>query len=537
MREKKKLKLKKFNLHPITSIIIMIFLTVIISGIFSWLEVQATYSRINPATNQLENVLITVENLFSYDGLKFIISNAARNFISFTPLSTLLIALIGVSVAQATGFFDTLIKRHFVKLNNQFITFMLIFVATISSIINDVGYVILIPLGAIIFLANNRNPLAGIIAAFSGVAFGYGATIFVGSMEVNLIPITSQAASLIDTTLMEGVSHISLTSNLFIIIATSLILSIVGTLVIEKIIIPKLGRYKEKTDLSETTTNLQVVDIEEEEQKKLETELREKKGLRNALIAGIIILFIFIYSLIPGLPFSGILLDMEQKAYVDQLFGTNAYFQDGFTYLVSIFFLVTGIAYGKGAKTFKNDKELFNKTGEVMKDIGSIVVMIFFASQLVAIFRQTNIGNIITAWGANIISNLSFTGIPLILLVLVVIAVVNLFATTPVLKWNILAPVVVPCLMQSNITPQFAQFILRAGDSMTKGLTPLLAYFIIYVAYLNIYNKKRDTPITIKQSIAWIAPYGGIMCIAWILIIVGWYLIGLPIGPGVFPTA
>ena len=172
-----------------------------------------------------------------------------------------------------------------------------------------------------------------------------------------------------------------------------------------------------------------------------------------------------------------------------------------------------------------------------MKDVGNLVILIFFASQLVSIFRQTNLGTIITAWGANIISNLSFTGIPLVILILVVIAITNFFATTPVLKWNILAPVVVPSLMQSNISPQFAQFILRAGDSMTKGLTPLLAFFVIYVGYLNIYNRKKENPITIKQSLSWLLPYGAIISITWILIVLGWYLIGLPIGPGVFPTA
>lgn len=233
MKAKKKLKLKKIYLHPVTAIILLIALVIVLSAVLSFFEMQATYSTVNPVTNQLESNLVTVENLLNYDGLKYMISNAARNFISFTPLSTLLVALLGVSVAQATGLFDTFIKRHMVKLDNKKITFLLIFLATISSLINDVGYVILIPLGAILFMANGRNPLTGIIASFGGVAFGYGATIFVGSMEVNLIPATTSAARLIDPT-----SHISLTSNLFIIIATSVILSIVGTIVIEKIIAP-----------------------------------------------------------------------------------------------------------------------------------------------------------------------------------------------------------------------------------------------------------------------------------------------------------
>ncbi len=140
--------------------------TVILSGIFSVLGIQASYSTINSSNNQLENVLVTVENLFSYDGLKYIISNAARNFISFTTLSTLLISLIGVSIASASGLFDTFIKKYMAKMSNFQITFLLIFVATISSLINEVGYTILIPLGAILFKAVGRNPMAGVVAAF-----------------------------------------------------------------------------------------------------------------------------------------------------------------------------------------------------------------------------------------------------------------------------------------------------------------------------------------------------------------------------------
>lgn len=527
MKEKRKLKLKKFYLHPITIFILLTLLTVIMSGIFSVLGIQASYSTINSSNNQLENVLVTVENLFSYDGLKYIISNASRNFISFTTLSTLLISLIGVSIASASGLFDTFIKKYMSKMSNFQITFLLIFIATISSLINEVGYTILIPLGAILFKAVGRNPMAGIVAAFAGVAFGYGATVFVGSMEVNLISITTQAAYLVDPT-----THVSLTSNLFIIIASSIILSIVGTFVMEKLIIPKIGRIHEKKDLATSEYSLVSID----EQARLEQELLEKKGLRHALIAALIVAFIFIYSIIPGLPLSGMLLDMEETTYLGQLFGSNSYFQDGFTYMVSIFFMVTGLVYGFSSKTFKNDKDVAYKAGAYLSDIGSLIMTIFFAAQFIAIFRHTNIGTIITAWGANIIGSVNFTGIPLILLVLLVIAVVSLFSTTPVAKWTIMAPVVVPILMQSNISPQFAQFILRAGDSMTKGYTPLLAFFVIYVGYLNIYNPKKEKPITIGMALRWLTPYCLIIGLTWILITVGWYLIGLPIGPGVYPT-
>lgn len=527
MSTKKKMKLKKFSFHPITTFILMIIGVVFLSWVLSMLQFQATYTIVRPENLELESVFVTVKNLFNYDGIKYIISNAASNFASFTPLVSLLIALIGLSIAHASGLIDTFIKRVTLNISNKKLTFILIFVAIFSSIINDVGYVILIPLAALLFLANGRSPLLGIVAAFSGVAFGYGTTLFVGSMEVNLISLTTSSARLIDPEF-----HVSLTSNLFIMIAFSIILAIVGTIVIENIVLKKLGKYKMSV---EETQELEKLTFPVEEQQKIELEINEKKGLKRAYIVGIIVILIFIYMIIPNLPGSGMLLDMEEKTYLRQLFGSNSYFQDGFTYMVAIFFAITGIAYGFGAKTIKSDKQLIEKASEYFKNIGSLIALLFFASQFIAVFKESNIGTVITAIGANMIKELSFSGLPLILLVLLVLLVCNLFMTSPVSKWTILSPVVVPLMMQSNISPQFAQFVLRAGDSITKGITPLLAYFVIYLGYLNIYNKQKE-PITIRKAISYSMPCCLIMGLTWILLIVGWYLIGLPIGPGVFPT-
>ena len=198
MKNRKRLHLKSFNFHPITSFIIMIIFVMILSFVLSVLQVQATYSKIG-ASGELENALVTVENVFNFEGFKYLISNAAKNFVSFTPLSTLLIGLIGLSVAHASGLIDTFIKRGTLRINNKTLTFIIIFIATISSIINEVGYVVLIPLSALIFLANGRNPLLGITACFCGVAFGYGVTLFAGSTEINLVPITESAARLVDS--------------------------------------------------------------------------------------------------------------------------------------------------------------------------------------------------------------------------------------------------------------------------------------------------------------------------------------------------
>ena len=410
------------------------------------------------------------------------------------------------------------------------LTFLVIFIAITSSLINEVGYAILIPLVALVYFINNRNPIIGIVTAFCGVSFGYGVSMFVGSMEVSLMDYTRDAARLIDDT-----THIALTSNLIFIIATTIILSIVGTIVMEKIVAPRIGKYKKEDEFAKTET-YKVIDIEEEEQRLIEKDKYEKKGLRSALVVSIIVLFVFIYSLIPNLPFSGILLDMNEKAYVNQLFGENSYFQDGFTYLVSLMFILSGIAYGFGSKTIKNDKEIIENASKKLSGIGSVIMLIFVVAQFIAVFRKSNIGIIVTAWLASLLEHMTLSGLPLILISLVLIALSNFLLTSAASKWMIFSPIMVPMFMQSNISPQFAQIVLRAGDSMTKGFTPLLASFVIYIGYLNIYNLHKEKPYTIRKSLSMVAPYFVIISITWILIIIGWYIIGIPIGPGVYPT-
>ena len=530
MQGKRKLKLKKFYFHPITVYIILTILLLILSAILSGLQMQATYNTISPTTNELESNLITVENMLNFDGMKYIFSNAMTNFLSFAPLGMLLLTLFGLSIANSTGFLETLCKRILIKTNKNILTFIIIFIATISSLINDVGYVILIPISALLFLLNNRNPYLGIIAAFSGASFGYGVSLFVGSMEVNLIPDTTSAARLIDAS-----AHISLTSNLFIIIVFSIILSIVGTIIIEKIIAPRLGKYKEKEELSKTE-ELIIADAKELEQQKIEKEKKEKRGLKAALITAITVIVLFIYMIIPNLPYSGMLLDMNEDTYLGQLFGTSSYFQDGFTYMMALLLTLVGIAYGIGAKSIKNDKDIINGCKETFMPIGEILMLIFVVSQFTSVFKQTNIGTVIASWCASATGNIGFTGLPLVIFSIIMIAIANIFVPTASSKWEIFAPVMVPAFMQSNISAPFAQFILRAGTSITAGITPLLACFAIYIGYLNVYNQNKTKPITIHKSISYVLPYFGIISITWILLIIGWYLIGLPLGPGVFST-
>ncbi len=530
MKEKKKLKLKKFYFHPITVFLFLTAVLVILSGILAGFELSASYNTIDKNTITLEPVLIAMESIFSFTAFKTLMANTMTNFLSFAPLGTLLLSLIGLTIAEGTGLIETFSRKYLKRMPEWTLTMIVIFLATISSLINEVGYAILIPMFALIYFINGRNPILGIITTFCGVSFGYGVSIFVGSMDIALRDYTELASHLIDTNY-----HVPLSSNLIFIIFATIIITIVGTIIIEKLIAPKVGHYKREEEFAKTE-QYRVINYEEEEQKKIERERNEKRGLKFALIISIVLIIMYIYSLIPGLPYSGLLLDKTSNTYVDQLFGENSYFQNSFTYCVSLFFMITGIAYGIGAKTVKNDKDIIEQASVKFKDLGSLFLLIFVVSQFINIYKETNIGLIITTWLANLLESMHLGGIPLIVITLLFISVSNIFLTSPTQKWMIFSPVVVPMFMQSNITPEFAQIVMRTSLSMTNGITPLLASFVIYIGYLNIYNLDKSKPYTIRKSLTMITPYFLVISITWILLIIGWYIIGAPIGGGVFPT-
>ena len=227
---------------------------------------------------------------------------------------------------------------------------------------------------------------------------------------------------------------------------------------------------------------------------------------------------------------------MSEKTYANQVFGANAYFQNAFTYLVALFFVITGLSYAIGAKSVKNDKDLIEKMNNKLTKTGSLFILIFVISQFVAIFKKTNIGIVVTTWLASILEYLEMNGLVLIIVTLLLIALSGLLLTSSSTKWALFSPIVVPVFMQANISPEFAQIVMRTADSMTKGFTPLLASFAIYIGYINIYNLNKEKPITIRKSLKMISPYFLLIAAVWIVLVIGWYIIGLPIGPGVYPT-
>lgn len=498
----------KMTLHPIMTLILLIGLTIVVSGFLSLIGMQAIQYKINPNTLEYSTELLKVDSLLSFSGLKYIFSSTVANFVAFTPLSSLIIILIGIGVMEKSGFLKKSLSLLTKRMKKNTVTFIIVFMSVVASFMGDLSYVIMIPISALIFQYGKRNPIIGIIASFAGLTCGSGLSFLITSIDSSLISTTILGAKVLDPGF-----RFATTSFLFIMFLSILVLSVTITIITEKYLINKLDKYEvPETDLEE-----------------LKTTREEVRGLIFSAIAGVLYIVFFVYQIIPGLPLSGNLLDHSQTFYIDKLFSYNSFFSNGFVFVVTMFFVILGFFYGIGAKTIKNNKDFVDTLGHSLDGVGKALVLIFFASTFISIFQYTNIGNIIVAQLTNLITGLKFTGIPLIVLLFLITAISTFFVPSSLSKWSILAPTIVPTFMNAGITPQFTQLIYRFGECVTMGLTPLMAYFVIYLAMLDKFNPS-EKPISLFKSLKYQISYslicGGIL----LIILIVWYVIGLPIG-------
>ncbi|MDD4035785.1 MAG: AbgT family transporter [Bacilli bacterium] len=504
------IKQEKRMLHPAFTFSILAIAIVIISGITSALGLKATYMRINPTTNELQPYLVTVESLLSREGLQYIVSSILKNFMSFAPLAMSLMFLMALGVAEKSGFIRVIIRKTSFTSPKWVNTFLLFFGGIILSAFNEMAYIIVIPLSALFFLYNNRNPLTGIVAGFASVSFGYSINIITNSLDILLLNYTNIAARIVDPNY-----HMNVYNNWLITLVVTIIFAWLGMIVTEKHIVKKTGRYNINEAIEEPTKIT-------------------KRGFLYALISIVIMIVTVVYMVIPGMPYSGILLDNSETTYINQLFSPKSGFQEGLPFIISTILFIASLLYGIGAKTLKKNKDVAEAMSSYTVAVNNIVIIAFFASQFIAYFKRTNIGTIIAAWGAGIIKGIPFSGVPLLITTVLLIAIINLFVTSPTIKWALISPVVVPTLMQFNISPEFTEMLLRAGDSITNGVTILLPQFVIFIAFLNYYN--NDKLINIRKSLSLMIPYSISFGIMWLILIISWYIIGLPIGIGIYPT-
>ena len=504
-------KIKRTKFHPALVFLVLTISVMVISSIGGILNLETNYYTVNTVTGDLESQVVNINNLFNRTGIQYLISNLLSNFMNFAPLGTFILGLMGIGVAYKSGFLNTLNKVIAKVFPRKMLTFLIVLLGVIFSMFYDVGYVILIPMAAILFRDLGRHPSAGICAAFAGITFGSGANIVANSLDSSLLPYTKSA-----TTILDATYKVQTNGNLIFMIISTLLVAYIGTIITERVIIPKLGKY-----------NFEEEEIENRKQEPTKTEI---KGLIIAIISVVAILLPIIYCIIPGLPFSGLLLYLKDSGYVNQLFGSNSYFYKGSVFIFSFLLMLAGLVYGLRVKTFKNNRDFVDGMNYYLKDLSSLLVLIFFAAQFCLIFKQTNLGVFVVASLTNWISELQLTGIVLVLVTFFLTLVSTLLVPVASTKWAILAPIIVPMFMQSSLTPEFAQAVFRAADSSVKGITPLFTYFVILIGFLQIYNKKKNDPVTISRAISLMAPYTVAFTVLWLAIVIIFYTLGIPIG-------
>lgn len=512
---KRKRYREKIAIHPVMTFLILIVIAIVMSGILALFNTSFSYSAINSVRGEFYTTTESITSLLNLSGIKYIFSNTVSNFANFTVLSHLIIILLGIGIMEYSGFLKTAIGLLTKKVRKNVITYVIVLLCILASIMDNLPFIAFIPLVALIYKYGKRNPNVGIVCSFAALTCGYGLSIFFTSVDSSLSSLTVLSAKVLDT----GYS-ISSFSMLFIMIAAILILSFAITYVTENIVVNKLPKY----DFEETEV------LSEERLTRA-----QMRGLLFAGIGSIIYLIIFIYNIIPGLPLSGNFLNHTEILYIDKLFGPESFFSNGFVFIVTILFIIWGFLYGIGARTIKNNREFVESLGYSLNGIGKMLVFIFASATFISIFKQTNIGNVIVAAIGNFIEGTKLSGLPLIVITFIGIAIATILVPSSTLRWYILCPTLVPLFMASELSPEFTQIVFRFSESVTMNITPILAYFIVYLAFLEKYNQS-DGKIGMKEAFRYQLPYTVLVGVTLFVIILVWYMVGLPLGNNTFPV-
>jgi len=477
--------------HPATLFLLFAVLTLVIS----WIGSLFGWQVMSPSTHQW----VAVKNLLSVEGLHFILEKTVVNFTDFAPLGIVLVAMLGIGIAEHSGLIGVLIRILVLKSPKHLLTFVLVFAGILSNVASDVGYVLLIPLAGVIFLAVGRHPIAGMAAAFAGVSGGFSANIILGTIDPLLAGLTQEAAHIVDPQY-----HVNPTANYYFMLVSTFLVAMVGTWVTEKIVEPRLGKF-------EAPKELEVEDMHP-------LTSRERKGL---LYVGVFFLFFVGIVLWGVLPDNGFLRAADGSVLKSPLLKG----------VVTLLFLVAGIAgaiFGWITGKFKSDAELMKAMGESMKTMASYIVLVFFAAQFVAYFKESNLGIFVAVEGAEALKAADLNVYVLMILFIIFAASVNMLMGSASAKWAIMAPVFVPIFMLMGYSPELSQAVYRIGDSVTNLVSPMMSFFALIIAFVQKYMPKAG----IGTIISVMLPYSILFFIAWSALLMLWIYFGFPLGPG-----
>ncbi len=489
---------------PVTLFFILSILTVLISYILGRIGVGVEYEIIKDGVE--ETVAVSAVNLLTKESMASFLKSMIGNFTSFAPLGVALVSMLGIGVAEGTGLIDALIKKLVLITPKRLITFVVVLLGVLSNVASDAGYVVLVPIGAMIFKSFGMNPVAGVAAAFAGVSGGFSANLLIGTIDPLLSGLSQSAANIMDPSYI-----VNPMSNYYFMFISTFIISIVGSLVTEYVIIPRLNRRAGSGYLMDQVDNEASIEFTKE----------EKKGLLWAGISLLLYVVVILIGLLPG----GLLRNPETNSIL-----SKSPFIDAIVIILSVGFFIPGVAFGIGSGKVKKDSDIVSSMSKSMSVMGGYLVLAFFASQFIYLFDKSKIATIIAVGGADLLESVNFVGIPLIIGFIIIVAFINLFVGSASAKWAIISPMFVPLFMRLGFSPEFTQVAYRIGDSTSNIITPLLPYFPIIVTVV----KKYDPESGIGTLVSLMLPYSIMFLISWVILLVLWMLLGLPLGPGAF---
>lgn len=444
---------------------------------------------------------IAIKSILSSDGLSMILNDAIKNFSEFPALGLVLAVMLGIGVSEKTGYFDKLMIQVVHKAPKKIIIPVIILVGILGNAAGDAATIVLPPLTAMVFIKLGYHPIAGLAMAYASALGGFSANVMIGMSDALLYAFTEPAAKIVSDNV-----HVNVAMNWYFIAASIIVLLPAVYWVTMRFVIPRLGTY----DTSNSDIKV------DEENKGLTPEENKAVFWANISFFAMIALLILL-----AIPQNSFLRNAKTGSLLN-----DAPIINGVGLIILVLFLVPGLVYGIKMKVFHNSKDLGKMLADSMGSMGSFIVIVFFAAQLLAFLEWSNLGVIVAVKGASLLQGQN--GIVLILGIIILSALINLLIGSASAKWGILAPIFIPMLMLVGFHPAFTQMLYRIGDSISNPITPMMPYLPLLLSYAQKYDKRMK----LGSLLSSLMPYTIILSIVWPLFMIIWYLLGWPLGPG-----
>jgi len=470
--------------------------------VLSWVGAREGWSVADPRDPARR---IVVDSLLDAEGIRWMLTGALRNFLDFPPLAIVLVAMLGIGVAERTGLFTALIKLLVSVTPSRLLVPAVVFIGVCSNVASDAGYVVLPPLAAGMFAMVGRSPLVAIAAVTFGVAGGFSANLVVSSLDPLLSSLTEGAARAVDPDAV-----VQPTCNYWFMMASTPFLTLVGWLVTAKVVEPRFSRAEVDAQIAAGGVQRGAPRLSREERNGLWAALAALALAGGAFLA---------MALIPGWPLSGQMTRPGTSSMVPA-------WSEAIVPMILVLFLLPGIAYGIASGEIRSDRCVARRMGDAMSAMGTYLVLAFFAGQAIAWFRQSNLTSVLGVAGGEAIKAMGFGEAPMIAAIVVVVAAINLFVSSASAKWAFLAPILVPMLATAGVRPELVQCAYRVGDSCTNPVAPLSPYLVVILIAIQRYRKDAG----LGTLIALLVPYCAAALVTWTLFLVAWNALGIPLG-------